>query len=115
MYKNIDTFSLANKRKIIISPADTELKVQKLIIETEYATSRVPMDRGNWSEIADHKCYYYDLVQHNGATWLCVYQPSSSSDPEYTTEEPNSSAVNWIVYASKGADGQNGQDARRQY
>ena len=110
VYKNVSGFSLTNKDFICLSPQKTHLTVNSLSIQTSYDTQPVPMERGAWSSITNHRCYYYDVVQHNGATWLCVYQPSSSSDPEYTTEEPNSSAVNWIVYASKGADGQNGQD-----
>jgi len=111
MYKNIDSFSLANKRKIIISPADTDLKVQKLTIETEYATSRVPMDRGNWSDIADSKCYYYDLVQYNGASWLCIVNEGS-----YTTEAPSEDKPTlWRVYAQKGAKGDDGKNSAPVY
>lgn len=118
VYKNVNRFSLVNKTPIVISPTTTSLRVNKLELETSYDVQPVPMNRGVWEDIPAetgqsdnyHRCYYYDLVQHNGATWICVYQPASSSDPAYTIEEPSSTANDWEIYAQKGADGQDGAD-----
>lgn len=118
VYKNVNRFSLVNKTPIVISPTTTSLRVNKLELETSYDVQPVPMNRGVWEDIPAetgqsdnyHRCYYYDLVQHNGATWICVYQPTSSSDPAYTIEEPSSTANDWEIYAQKGADGQDGAD-----
>ena len=105
VYKNVSGYSLDNKRKICLSPSLTDLKVQKLSIETEYDSQRVPMERGAWTDIANHRCYYYDLVQHNGATWLCIYPESGIDGVLYTTEEPSATATYWRAYAQKGEQG----------
>lgn len=108
VYKGVNEYNLDGKRKICLSPALTDLRVQKLVIETEYDVQRVPMERGDWSSIADHKCYYYDLVQHNGATWLCIYPESGIGGVLYTTEAPSDTATYWKIYAQKGQKGDTG-------
>ena len=106
VYKNVSGYVLdSTKRKICLSPSLTDLHVQKLTIETDYGVSaRVPVERGAWSSITDHKCYYYDLVQHNGGTWLCIVAEGS-----YTTDEPSENSGAWRVYAQKGIDGVDGK------
>lgn len=104
VYKNVNGYTLDGKRKICISPKLTDIRAQKFIIETEYDTRQMTMERGDWSRIPEHKCYYYNLVQHNGATWLCV-----CPEGEYTTEEPSETATYWRPYAQKGKDGKDGK------
>lgn len=109
MYKGVNSYSLENKRKICFSPVDSNMKIQKLTIETEYDAQRVPMERGEWDDIADHRCYYYDLLQHNGSTWLCTYPESGIGGVLYTTVEPGDSTAEqlafWRKYAAKGDPG----------
>ena len=105
VYKGVSGYTLENKRKICLSPSLTDLHVQKLTIETDYGvSSRVPIERGDWSGITDHKCYYYDIVQHNGSTWLCIV-----SEGSYTTDEPSANSAYWRIYAQKGKDGEDGK------
>ena len=104
VYKNVSGYSLDNKRKICLSPSLTDLKVNKLSIETEYEVARVPMQRADeW--YTGMRCYYYDLVQHSGASWLCIYPEGGVDGVAYTTEEPSATATYWRVYASQGPQG----------
>lgn len=115
VYKGVNSYSLDNKRKICLSPALSDLRVQKLVIETEYDARQVPMERGAWDNICEtddsgtvlnrHRCYYYNLAQHNGATWLCTYPESGIGGLLYTTEEPSPTALYWRIYAEKGEQG----------
>lgn len=100
VYKYVNGYTLKNKRPIIISPKNTSMKVQHYEIETDYGTFPAVKERGEWSLIDEHKCYYYDRVQHNGSSWLCVYP--SGLTPEYTTDEPSLSSVYWKVDAKAG-------------
>ena len=109
VYRGINGYSLDGKMKICISPKYTELRLQKFVIETEYDAQQVPMERGPWEKIKDHKCYYYDLVQHRGSTWLCIYPESGINGILFTTEEPSAYATYWEVYAAGGKDGSDGK------
>lgn len=100
VYKYVNGYTLENKMPIIISPKNTSMKVQHYEIETDYGTFPAVKERGEWSLIDEHKCYYYDRVQHNGSSWLCVYP--SGLTPEYTTDEPSLSSVYWKVDAKAG-------------
>lgn len=119
MFEGISGFSLPSPQ-VKLSPGDVKIEANSFSIKTDYGqTYKIPVERGEWSSIPAetgqsdnyHRCYYYDLVQHNGSSWLCTYQPASSSSPNYTTEEPSSTANNWKVYASKGTNGTNGLSA----
>lgn len=120
VYKGVNSFSLENKRKVCLSPVETDIKANKFTIETETGSYPVPRERGEWSEItADgenhRRCYYYDLVQHSGSSWLCIYPESGRAGVAYTTEEPSETATDWRVYAQagqRGADGEKGADGR---
>ena len=121
MYKMVNEYSLTGKRYICISPKDTSLIVNSWKLETDYGVFPQLKERGNWSYILSydeqgnvivdehgnpvHRCYYYDLVQHNGATWYCIYPESGSGGIKYTTEEPSNSATYWRIYAQKGEKG----------
>lgn len=120
VYQGINSYSLDGKRKICLSPRLTELKVNKLSIETEYDAQRIPMERGRWDDICErdgegtvinrHRCYYYDLVQHGGSTWLCTYPESGIGGVPYTTEAPSETAAYWRIYAAKGEQGEQGKN-----
>lgn len=109
VYRGINSYTLEGKMKICISPRYTELRLQKFIIETEYDTQPVVMERGPWDKIKDHRCYYYNVVQHHGASWLCTFPESGINGIYYTTEEPSEYATYWEVYASAGKDGSDGK------
>ena len=107
LYNGVNGYSLNGKRKIIISPKLTEFIVNKWVQETDYGVFPQTKERGDWSDITpdeqgNRKCYYYDLVQHNGASWLCI------TGNEYTTDEPSENSAAWRVYAQKGVKGDKG-------
>lgn len=112
IFRNVNSYTLEGKRKIILSPDETHLRVNSLVIETEYDARRVAMERGDWDAIPEHKCYYYDLVQYNGSSWLCIYPESGIGGIKYTTEPPSESSIYWQIYAQKGADGKDGKDGK---
>ncbi|MFW5517357.1 MAG: hypothetical protein ACOCPA_00705 [Segatella copri] len=109
VYKNVNGYTLNNKMPIIISPYNTSIRARRLSIETDYDVQIVPMERGDWSLIPEHKCYYYDQVQHNGSTWLCIFPEEGSGGVKYTTEEPSLDANWWKVVAQAGKDGSDGK------
>lgn len=101
VYKNVNDYTLDGKRKICISPSLSELKVQKLVIETEYDIMPVPNQRSeDWYE--GMQCYFNDVVQHNGGSWRCIYPEHGINNVLYTTEEPSDTAIYWKIYAKKG-------------
>ena len=108
VYKGVNSYSLDGKRKICLSPNLSEIRAQKFITETEYDIMQQPHQRSEaW--YTGMQCYYYDLVQHNGATWLCIYPESGIGGVMYTTEEPTELAQYWRVYARAGKDGKDGK------
>lgn len=109
VYKNVNDYTLNNKMPIIISPYNTSIRARRLSIETDYDVQIVPMERGDWSLIPENKCYYYDQVQHNGSTWLCIFPEEGSGGVKYTTEEPSLDANWWKVVAQAGKDGSDGK------
>lgn len=108
VYKNVNSYDLNNKRKICLSPKYTELRLQKLVIETEYDAKPVKIFRGAWSNITNHRCYYYDEVTHNDETWYCTFPESGIGGVKYTTEEPSDNAQYWVKEVAKGKDGKDG-------
>lgn len=108
MYNRVSGYSLEGKAESQISRKDTHITAEKFIIRTDYGLFQQPKDRGDWSSITPddqghRRCYYYDLVQHNGGTWLCII-----AEPNYTTDEPSESSAAWRVYAQKGEKGEKG-------
>lgn len=114
VYKGVNSYSVEKNRKICISPKMTEIRAQRFVIETEYDAQPVPLERGEWESGRGY--YYYDLVQHNDSTWLCIYPEGGIGGVMYTTEEPSETATYWTVYAKggkgdKGDKGDSGADA----
>ena len=108
VYKNVESYDLNNNRKICLSPKYTELRLQKLVIETEYDAKPVKIFRGAWNNITNHRCYYYDEVTHNDETWYCTFPESGIGGVKYTTEEPSDNAQYWVKEVAKGKDGKDG-------
>lgn len=100
VYKGVNGYNLNNKMPIIISPKNTSMQVQHYEIKTDYGVFPAVKERGEWDLISNHRCYYFDRVQHNGSSWLCTYPQGST--PEYTTEEPSVNATYWKVDAQAG-------------
>ena len=104
VYKGVNGYTLDGKRKVCISPKLTDIKAQRFVIETEYDAARVPFQRSEpWYD--GMHCYYYDLVQHKGASWLCTFPEEGHEGVMYTTEEPSETATYWRIYAQKGEKG----------
>lgn len=76
-YRNINSWSLEGKRKTMISPkSGNEFFATRFVIQTEYGDESVPVNRGLWVDITpdangNRRCYFNDLVSHNGAYWQC--------------------------------------------
>ena len=89
--------------KTRLSPkAGYKFQGSKFEIVTEYAVSPVPIERGEWVEGTTY--YYYDIVQHNGATWLCVastgnvYTVVEDIKDDYTVIYPKGTTLNQTKY-----------------
>lgn len=109
IFRNVNSYTLEGKRKIILSPDLVDMKVNRLTIETEYDAKPVKMFRGEWINIPGHECYYYDEVTHGGETWYCIYPESGIGGVMFTTETPSESALYWRKSVAKGKDGQDGK------
>jgi len=100
MYEGVNTFSMqtgiyGNPLKCRLSPkAGYKFQGKKFDIITEYAVKPIPIERGPWADIPEHLCYYYDIVQHNGATWLCVAAGNQYMVDESFTHEGTPYPVN---------------------
>ena len=88
MFEGIDSYSLDMGRygdplKTRLSPkAGYKMNGSKFELVTEYASEPIPIERGDWVEGTYY--YYYNIVQHNGASWLCI---ASSGNPYIVKEE----------------------------
>ena len=81
-YNLNDCYYGGHTMKTRLSPkAGYKFQGSKFEIVTEYAVTPVPIERGEW--VRGTTYYYYNLVQHNGASWLCV----ASAGNEYTVVE----------------------------
>lgn len=100
VYNYVNGYTLEDKMPIIISPKNTSMRLQYYEIETDYGVFPSAKERGEWDSIPNHRCYYFDRVQHNGSSWLCTYPQGST--PKYTTEEPSVNATYWKVDAQAG-------------
>ena len=87
MYEGIDSYSLTmgrygNPLKTRFSPkAGYKMNGSKFELVTEYASEPIPIERGDWVQGTYY--YYYNIVQHNGASWLCI---ASSGNPYIVKE-----------------------------
>ena len=106
VYRGINTFSLAGKRRIIISPDEVDITANRFRIETKVdgkvTVTPIAVDKGKWQAQAYD---YYDRVSHNGSLWLCVSETGASAG-----DEPVEGSAVWELQVDKGADGKNGSD-----
>lgn len=108
-YVYVDTFSLEGKRKTMIAPLKgDEFYARQLTFRTDYGIARVAQERGAWSDIQRvrddygrsvqysedstpqqtvRKCYYFDVVDHNGKVWQCIANPDSTHRGYYCRED----------------------------
>jgi len=108
VYRGVNSYTLDGKRKICISPKLTEIRANKFVEETSYGVFVQPRQRDEeW--YYGMQCYYYDLVQYDGATWLCIYPESGIGGVMYTTDMPSEDSPYWRIYARKGKDGSDGK------
>lgn len=114
VYKGVNSYSLSGKRKICISPKYTEIRANRIIETTETGDYPLPHFRTEaW--YTGMRCYYYDVVQHNGSSWLCIYPDGGIGGVPYTTEEPSENATYWRIFASEGKEGKTGGETLTVY
>lgn len=98
IYRGLYTFDLGKSwwggaaRKMMLSPSTGyEFYGPSFKFVQEYGIARVPVDRGDWSDLPlsrddypEHtqvrKCNYYDRLTHNGSLWLCVASSLEQGD-----------------------------------
>lgn len=96
--RGIDSYDVSGKTQIFIGD-ETYFKVDRFEVRSGNGDFyRVPVDRGIWSSAT---YFYYDRVSHNGSLWLCIAQPS-------TTTEPVNGSLVWEKQVEKGEDGVKG-------
>ena len=71
MYAGVNKFSTNGNRTGIISPGKIEFDTAVFRLVT-HSGSKTPIanPRGAW--VQNTAYFYYDVVQHNGSSWLCV-------------------------------------------
>ena len=99
VYRGINTFSLAGKRRIIISPDEVDITANRFRIETKVdgkvTVTPIAVDKGKWQAQAYD---YYDRVSHNGSLWLCVSETGASAG-----DEPVNGSAVWELQVASGA------------
>ena len=92
LYTNVNSWDLNGKRVSCISPEMTEFVSNRFRLTTGYEGDVQLNDRGLWVDISEpRKCYYNDIVSHNGKWWLCIVAKGYHKEDElghwYTQEE----------------------------
>ncbi len=101
IYDGINSYVLSEGQcPLVLSPKRRKIIANELLEQTSYGTFRQMKERGEWDDIPNHRCYYFDRVQHDGSSWLCTYPEGAT--PEYTTEEPSLTATYWRLDAKAG-------------
>lgn len=103
MYAGVNWWTYNDKLVAVMSPDGWRVVSNKFEWITEYGERfQTTVNRGVWVEITPdeqgkRKCYYNDMVSHNGAYWRCIV-----SQDTYTTDEPSESSSAWSkeVYAA---------------
>ena len=130
-YHGINSWDLNGKRCINISPTLFEAKASMFRWITEYGTEGQTINRGLWIDIAvdgnnNRRCYYNDLVSHNGSVWRCIVANGFHKEDanghwytqqeidamsleeqmelldvaNYTIQEPSSTSTDWELYVN---------------
>ena len=103
MYEGVNWWTLDGKEVAKLTPRGWEVYADHFKWITRYGEAMRPMvNRGAWVEIVpdsegDRRCYYNDLVSHNGSYWRCIVAEGS-----YTTDEPSESSSAWQKDVSAG-------------
>lgn len=96
MYEGIDSWSLANKMVATMSPKGWKVAAQKFEWMTAYGTIGQTIFRGLWIDIpldanGKRRCYYNDVVSHNGSYWRCIVNEG--------THKENAAMTKWYTQA----------------
>ena len=110
LYTGINSWDLTGKRVSCISPEMTEFMANRFRLTTDYNSDVQLNDRGLWIDIpTEHilvelpdtwgdvrKCYYNDIVSHNGKWWVCTLASGTHKEDEnghwYTQAE-----LDWLI------------------
>ena len=104
MYAGVNWWSYGDNNLVaLMSPNGWRVVSNKFEWITQYGERfQTTVNRGVWVQIpvddqGKRKCYYNDMVSHNGAYWRCIVGTGS-----YTTDEPSESSSAWSkeVYAA---------------
>lgn len=104
MYAGVNWWTYGSDKLVaIMSPNGWRVVSNKFEWITQYGERfQTTVNRGVWVEIpvddqGDRKCYYNDMVSHNGAYWRCIVGQDT-----YTTDEPSETSSAWSkeVYAA---------------
>lgn len=77
MYDNINSWNLNNKLVARMSPKGWKVVANKFEWITAYGEKGPTIIRGLWIDIpldanGQRRCYYNDIVSHNGSYWRCI-------------------------------------------
>ena len=110
LYTGINSWDLTGKRVSCISPEMTEFMANRFRLTTDYNGDVQLNDRGLWIDIpTEHilvelpdtwgdvrKCFYNDIVSHNGKWWVCTLASGTHKEDEnghwYTQAE-----LDWLI------------------
>lgn len=111
LYTGINSWDLTGKRVSCISPEMTEFTANRFKLTTDYNGDVALNDRGLWIDIPQErvlvelpdtfrddvrKCYYNDIVSHDGKWWVCTLASGVHKEDEdghwYTQEE-----LDWLM------------------
>lgn len=104
MYAGVNWWTYGpDKLVALMSPNGWRIVSNKFEWITQYGERfQTTVNRGVWVEIpvddqGNRKCYYNDMVSHNGAYWRCIVGQDT-----YTTDEPSETSSAWSkeVYAA---------------
>ena len=103
MYAGVDWWTYDGKEVAVMSPDGWKVSANRFEWTTSYGEKfRQTVDRGVWVNIpvdssGKRRCYFNDVVSHNGCLWRCIVQEGT-----YTTDEPSDSSTAWIKEVSAG-------------
>ena len=97
MYDNINSWNLNNKLVARMSPKGWKVAANKFEWMTAYGEKGVTIIRGLWVDVekdanGQRRCYYNDVVSHNGSYWRCIVNEGTHKEDKamthwYTQEE----------------------------
>lgn len=103
MYAGVNWWTYGGKEVAVMSPDGWKVSANRFEWTTSYGEKfRQTVDRGAWVNIPvdennKRRCYFNDVVSHNGCLWRCIV-----AEGTYTTDEPSDSSTAWIKEVSAG-------------